>query len=108
MFDVTSNSRAAGSFGTFLEDYYGHAKDEAKKLTREGADLAKEYGVHPRGEVLDAPESVLEQIVGFAKNEKVDLTMAGTRGLSPFRKLVLGSVSSGIVTHAHCAVLVVR
>jgi len=30
------------------------------------------------------------------------------RGLSGFKKLVIGRVSSGVVSHAHCPVLVVR
>jgi nucleotide-binding universal stress UspA family protein len=32
----------------------------------------------------------------------------GTRGMTGFRKLVLGSVSSGVVSHASCPVMVVR
>jgi len=38
----------------------------------------------------------------------VDIIVAGTRGKSGFRKLLLGSVASGIVTYAHCPVLVVK
>ena len=44
----------------------------------------------------------------FAASEKADLVVTGTRGMTGFRKLIMGSVSSGLVNHAHCPVLVVR
>ena len=47
-------------------------------------------------------------ITEFAKKERADLIVVGTRGLSGFKKLLPGSVSSGIATHAPCSVLVVR
>ena len=40
--------------------------------------------------------------------EKIDLIVMGTRGMGGFKKMLLGSVSSGVVTHAQCTVLVVR
>jgi len=36
------------------------------------------------------------------------LIIVGTRGRSGFKRLLLGSTASGIVTHAHCPVMVVR
>ncbi len=98
----------AGTLGAFMDEYYKRSREEARKLTHEAVDQSEEMGVDARGEILDAPEPVVKQIVDFAKNEKVDLIVAGTRGLSGFRKLVLGSVSAGLVSHAPCAVLVVR
>jgi nucleotide-binding universal stress UspA family protein len=32
----------------------------------------------------------------------------GTRGRSGVRRLLLGSVASGVVTYAHCPVLVIK
>jgi nucleotide-binding universal stress UspA family protein len=47
-------------------------------------------------------------IVEYAENKNINLIVVGTRGISGFKKLLLGSVASGIVTYAHCPVLVVK
>ena len=52
--------------------------------------------------------SVVEAIVNDAESRNVDLIVIGTRGLSGFTKLLIGSVSSGVVSHAHCSVFLVR
>jgi len=41
-------------------------------------------------------------------DEKVDLIVMGSRGLGRFQRLLLGSVSEGVLHHAHCSILVVR
>jgi nucleotide-binding universal stress UspA family protein len=40
--------------------------------------------------------------------EDADLIVVGSRGLSPAKRMLLGSVSSKVVHRAHCDVLVVR
>lgn len=44
----------------------------------------------------------------YAEKENVDLIVVGTRGRSGFKRLLLGSIASGVVTYAHCPVLVVK
>ncbi len=52
--------------------------------------------------------SVVETIVDHGTKYNVDLIVIGTRGLTGFKKLLVGSVSSGVLHHAHCSVLIVR
>jgi nucleotide-binding universal stress UspA family protein len=47
-------------------------------------------------------------IVEYAELENIDLLVIGSRGLTGFKKLLVGSVASGVVTYAHCPVLVVK
>ena len=37
-----------------------------------------------------------------------DLIVLGTRGRSGFKRILLGSVASGVITYAHCPVMVVK
>lgn len=47
-------------------------------------------------------------IVEYANNEKVDLVIIGSRGLSTFQEFVLGSVSHKVVKRVQCPVMVVK
>lgn len=87
-----------------LED---SAKETGSKILQDAKRIIGDSGVEARFELLQA-SSVVEAIVEFAANEKCDLIVVGTRGMTGFKKLILGSVSSGIVSHAQCPVLVVR
>lgn len=63
--------------------------------------------IHLKTEIIASP-SIVDGIVSFAEKENVDLIIIGTKGESAIKKFLLGSVSSGVVTYAHCTVMVVR
>ncbi|HYA54096.1 MAG TPA: universal stress protein [Thermoplasmata archaeon] len=74
--------------------------DEMRKQALEhGARVVEAVTLH--GEVLD---SLLKYMVRSPQ----DLVVVGSRGLTPGRRFLMGSVSSGLVNSAHCPVLVVR
>ena len=50
----------------------------------------------------------VDVILSVAEEEKADLIVLGSRGLGGFQRLMLGSVSDGVLHHAHCPVLIVR
>jgi len=52
--------------------------------------------------------SVYGEIIEYAEKEGIDLIVIGTRGRSGIKKLLLGSTASGVVTYAHCPVLVTK
>lgn len=49
-----------------------------------------------------------ETLVDLADAEAFDIIVVGSRGLGPLKRMVMGSVSEKIVTHAHCTVVTVR
>lgn len=83
------------------------AKSKGKSILERGLEIAKEEGVEAAGELVEAP-SIVQALVELATREKADLIVVGTRGMTGFKKLIMGSVSSGLIGHAECPVLVVR
>jgi len=65
------------------------------------AGVSSVTGVCEEGMVV---EEILEQVTAH----RSDLLVVGSRGLSAAKRLVLGSVSTALVTHAPVPVLVVR
>jgi nucleotide-binding universal stress UspA family protein len=103
---------ASSGFGTSqstLDLYYDQQESHAKHFLGDAMDVVRKYGdVKVTTEVDRADKSIVEEIIDAALRNKTDLIVIGTRGLGGFRKLLQGSISSGVVTHAHCNVLVVR
>lgn len=64
-------------------------------------------GVHV-GATVQLWGQVSEQICAYADQHACDLIVLGTRGRSSFSKLLLGSVSTEVTSHAHCPVTLVR
>jgi nucleotide-binding universal stress UspA family protein len=84
------------------------AKNKAEIIVEKQVSVAESRGVKARREIIPAMESIVGQIVDYADRGKIDLIVMGTRGLGGFQRMLIGSVSSGVVTHASCPVLVVR
>lgn len=49
-----------------------------------------------------------EKIIEIAENNKCDLIIMGSRGLGVIKSMLVGSVSSYVLHHADCPVMVVR
>ena len=64
--------------------------------------------IHLKTEVILSPISVVGSIVEYAERKNNDLIVMCTRGRSGFKRLLLGSTASGVVTNAHCPVLIVK
>lgn len=73
---------------------------------RQNADII-DKGIHLRMELI-ASQSVVGGIIDFAEKENIDLIVIGTKGRSGLKKLLLGSVASGIINYTHCPVLIVK
>jgi nucleotide-binding universal stress UspA family protein len=58
-------------------------------------------------EVMVCEGPILDLLVRMISQERIDLTVMGTHGHKGFNRLVLGSVTEGVIHHVSCPVLVV-
>lgn len=84
------------------------AQQGAQKEVDKVKQKAREKKVSVKTELLVKYTSVTREIVKYAQKMNVDMIVIGSRGLTGFKKLLLGSVASGVVTYSHCPVLVVK
>jgi nucleotide-binding universal stress UspA family protein len=92
-----------------LSDYDDHAlRDGASTVAAAGCALAAEAGLDARPEIAEVTyEGAWHAILDAARADDAELVVVGSRGLSTFKSLVLGSVSHGVAQHAHLPVLIV-
>jgi nucleotide-binding universal stress UspA family protein len=69
---------------------------------------AGDAGVEVETKVISSGYSVGQVIVDLADKENVDLIVVGTRGMTGFKKMLLGSVALEVVTYSDCSVMVVK
>jgi len=91
-----------------LSAYYEAAAKDAEATIKDLVSKANDEGVRAKGAVLKGDTSTVNAILECVNEEKVDLVVVGTRGMGGFKKMLLGSVSSGLASHAPCSVVVVR
>jgi nucleotide-binding universal stress UspA family protein len=91
-----------------LADNYADARRSAKKWMKEVEDIAARNGIGVKTEIVVGAYSVVDAILGYAETMKADLIVTGTRGTTPSRRILVGSVASGLVEYSGCAVLVIR
>ena len=95
--------------------YWPHVTSEfTRNMTNEGEKYlnevklkANEKDMQVKTEII-ASKNISGGILDFAEENNIDLIVIGTRGRSGFKRLLLGSVASHVVTYAHCPVLVVK
>jgi nucleotide-binding universal stress UspA family protein len=78
-------------------------KDGLKRSSGE-----KENNVKIQTEIVESTMSAERTIVKYAEENNVTAIVVGTRGMCGFAKQLLGSTALGVVTYAHCTVIVAR
>ena len=89
--------------------------EEKKKQAKEWLSNTEKLIQH-KGKNIEFKSCILEDptlrvsslIINHAEHENVNLIIVGNRGNKGFKRMLLGSVASDIVTYAHCPVLVVK
>ena len=79
----------------------------AKKYMEKLEETANKVGVKIKLQILKS-NSVVKDIVTFAKSRKMDLIVMSSHGRTGLDKLILGSVANGVIQRTNCPVLLIK
>ena len=94
--------------------------DEIKQILQEERDITKEWFDEIKAsankkniqviktELVATRSSIESAIASYAERNRVDLIAIEPAGHSGFKKLVLGSVASGVIKHSPCPVVMIK
>lgn len=82
--------------------------DDAKMWLEKFNHAAKLGNIELKTELINSHRPIDYVILEYAQEKNIDLIVVGTRGRSGFKKLLLGSTASSVVTYAHCPVMIVK
>ena len=86
---------------------YREAKEESERMLESYADKVRAQNINCET-ILDFDEESYHAIVEDSKKHKIDLIVIGRRSISPVKRLVIGSTSSYVISHAKTDVLVIN
>jgi nucleotide-binding universal stress UspA family protein len=102
-------AHSSGYFGAVSPGYQKEVEEEAKEwFKRIPSEVTKSDRVHVIKKVISTGASIVNELVSYADKKEIELIVIGATGKSGLKRLLLGSVSEGVVAHSHCSVLVVR
>jgi nucleotide-binding universal stress UspA family protein len=92
------------------EELYATLKKEASRWIEQYERKARGAGISDViAKILaDGTRSEVQMITEYADTVKADIIVMGSRGLGSFKRLLLGSVAGGVVSHASCPVYLAR
>lgn len=85
---------------------YPELRQTAKVMVEDCAKTLTQAGY--RVDQLPKLGNPADEILNIAQERKADLIVTGAKGLGAIGRFLLGSVSTRVVQHATCSVLVVR
>jgi nucleotide-binding universal stress UspA family protein len=85
-----------------------HGMEDAKTWFDNFNQQAKEKNVPLNTDLINSQRPVDYVILEYSEEQKIDLIVMGTKGRTGFKKLLLGSTASSVLTYSHCTVMVVK
>jgi len=101
--DINTSGMSASRAQEVFDEVENKTKEDMAKV--QNSNIVENVTVSV--EIIHNP-STADGILSFAEKNKTDLIVMGSHGRSGFKKLVLGSVASEVVTKSNCRVLIVK
>ncbi|MFQ5475502.1 MAG: universal stress protein [Nitrosopumilus sp.] len=89
------------------KDIMKNAKNLTKKLFSKLNNTAKKNSIHVDFKIIESNNTV-KSLISFANSKQIDLIIMGSSGRGEFDKVLLGSVSNGVMQKAKCPVLIIK
>ncbi|MGH8830491.1 MAG: universal stress protein [Polaromonas sp.] len=88
-------------------EYLGAATAEANEAIKAAKQAFEDHGISVTASIVEG-HAIYRGILETAESLNADLVVMGSHGRRGLEKLVLGSVTAQVLSHAHLPVLVVR
>jgi nucleotide-binding universal stress UspA family protein len=103
---VVSVAELLPQFGRAAPMLVPEEDEERKQELREAKAALAGKGID--ASIVERKGDAATMIIGEAEHENAEVIVMGTRGLNSAQRWLLGSVSSKVVEHAPCNVMIVR
>jgi nucleotide-binding universal stress UspA family protein len=90
-----------------VRDIDAATRRHAEEVAAEGAERARAAGFAAESRAVGGSLPLVQSLLDLAEEIDARVIVVGSRGRSPLRAAVLGSVSSGVLHHGHRPALVV-
>ncbi len=97
---------AYGPISVFPNDYVEQIEKDAHRSLAQAVKIARRVTTSVIGSVEEGHAS--DVILRLAESGAADLIILGRRGVSAIERFVMGGVSSSVVSHSKCDVLIVK
>ena len=84
-----------------------NAKNLTKKLFSKLDNIAKKNSIILDSKIIESNNTV-KSLISYTKSKKIDLIVMGSSGRGGFDKILLGSVSNGVMQKVKCPVLIIK
>ncbi|HUI01046.1 MAG TPA: universal stress protein [Nitrososphaerales archaeon] len=103
---VADTMRYAGAAGMY-QRYNEETKQNAENLAEVALEQAKKAGVDTAYASAEEGQPA-DMILTLATEYKSELIVVGRRGMRGIQRFLMGSVSTAVINHAKCDVLIVK
>lgn len=98
--------REMGGYDPEFEVVWNALRERAKRLVEKATEKLREAKFNVSTELVEGdPKS---QIIDIAHEWHADMIVLGSHGRTGLGRFLMGSVSQGVVRHAHCSVEIIR
>jgi nucleotide-binding universal stress UspA family protein len=114
---VLDNIKQGGAIGLrarygdvdLVEGFKKARRKNIEELIKPVEKSANDIGIKTNTVISDdESRSKLETIIDYIEKNNIDLVVVGSRGLSQFRQLLVGSIASGLISYSKCPALIIR